>query len=169
MTVIVVLPFTFGLEPLQGLAAMIGVYVGGEAGGLITSCLLGIPGQALGGRDHVRRLPDGARRASRAARCGSASGRRSSAGCSAGSSWSPPPARSRRSRCKFGPWEYFSLFVLALSMVAGLVESSLLKGLLAGAIGLRRHRARQRPGDGRSRASRSASPSSKAAFRSCRC
>src|ERR671912_1505028 len=43
MTVIVVLPFTFGLEPLQGLACMIGVYVGGETGGLITSCLLGIP------------------------------------------------------------------------------------------------------------------------------
>ena len=33
MTVIVVLPFTFGLDPLQGLAAMIGVYVGGSAGG----------------------------------------------------------------------------------------------------------------------------------------
>ena len=45
MTVIMVLPFTFGLEPLQGLAAMIGVYVGGETGGLITSCLLGIPGK----------------------------------------------------------------------------------------------------------------------------
>jgi len=37
---------------------------------------------------------------------------------------------------QFGPWEFFSLFVLALSMVAGLVESSLLKGLLAGAFGL---------------------------------
>jgi hypothetical protein len=35
MTVIVVLPFTFGLDPLQGLAAMIGVYVGGSAGGSI--------------------------------------------------------------------------------------------------------------------------------------
>ena len=45
MTVIMVLPFTFGLEPLQGLAAMIGVYVGGESGGLIASTLLGIPGK----------------------------------------------------------------------------------------------------------------------------
>src|SRR6187455_1616487 len=45
MTVIMVLPFTFGLEPLQGLSAMIGVYVGGESGGLITSTLLGIPGK----------------------------------------------------------------------------------------------------------------------------
>src|ERR1041385_4301650 len=44
MTIIIVLPFTFGLDPLQGLAAMTGVYVGGSAGGLITACLLGIPG-----------------------------------------------------------------------------------------------------------------------------
>src|SRR5690349_25176696 len=44
MTVIVVLPFTFGLDPLQGLAAMVGVYVGGSAGGSITASLLGIPG-----------------------------------------------------------------------------------------------------------------------------
>jgi len=37
------LPFTFGLDPLQGLAAMTRVYVGGSAGGLITATLLGIP------------------------------------------------------------------------------------------------------------------------------
>jgi len=35
MTIIVVLPFTFGLDPLQGLTAMTGVYVGGSAGGSI--------------------------------------------------------------------------------------------------------------------------------------
>ena len=29
MTVILVLPFTFGMDPLQGIATMIGVYVGG--------------------------------------------------------------------------------------------------------------------------------------------
>src|SRR5512135_1614383 len=44
MTIIVVLPFTFGLDPLQGLAAMTGVYVGGSAGGLVTATLIGIPG-----------------------------------------------------------------------------------------------------------------------------
>ncbi|MBI2200291.1 MAG: tripartite tricarboxylate transporter permease, partial [Candidatus Rokubacteria bacterium] len=44
MTIILILPFTFGLDPLQGLAAMTGVYVGGSAGGLVTACLIGIPG-----------------------------------------------------------------------------------------------------------------------------
>src|SRR5678810_629642 len=47
MTIIVLLPFTYGLEPLAGLAAMTGVYVGGSAGGLITACLIGIPGTCL--------------------------------------------------------------------------------------------------------------------------
>jgi putative tricarboxylic transport membrane protein len=37
---------------------------------------------------------------------------------------------------EFGPWEYFSLFVFALSMVAGLTGDSITKGLLSGAIGL---------------------------------
>ena len=37
---------------------------------------------------------------------------------------------------EFGPWEYFSLFVLAMAMVAGLTEASLVKGLLSTAIGL---------------------------------
>jgi putative tricarboxylic transport membrane protein len=37
---------------------------------------------------------------------------------------------------EFGPWEYFSLFVFALSMVAGLTGASITAGLLSGAIGL---------------------------------
>ena len=40
MTIIVVLPFTFSLDPLQGLAAMTGVYVGGSAGGLMRASML---------------------------------------------------------------------------------------------------------------------------------
>jgi putative tricarboxylic transport membrane protein len=37
---------------------------------------------------------------------------------------------------QFGPWEYFSLFVLALAMVAGLAEASMVKSLLSAAVGL---------------------------------
>src|SRR5690606_17599403 len=37
---------------------------------------------------------------------------------------------------QFGPWEYFSLFILALAMVAGLAESSMTKGLISAGIGL---------------------------------
>ncbi len=134
MTVIVVLPFTFGLEPLQGLAAMIGVYVGGETGGLITSCLLGIPGKPSAVATTFDGFP--------MARNGEP-GRALWLGVWAsifggllGAVFlvaSTGPLASLA--LAFGAWEYFALFILALSMVAGLVESSLAKGLLSGAIG----------------------------------
>ena len=135
LTVIVVLPFTFGLEPLQGLAAMIGVYVGGETGGLITSCLLGIPGKpsavatTFDGYPMVRKGEPG--RALWLGIWASILGGLLGAIVLVGATG--PLARFA---LQFGPWEYFSLFVLALSMVAGLVEVSLAKGLLSGALGL---------------------------------
>ena len=135
MTVIVVLPFTFGLEPLQGLAAMIGVYVGGETGGLITSCLLGIPGKPSAVATTFDGFPMAKKgEPGRALWLGIwASIFGGLLGAVVLVAATGPLAKMA---LEFGPWEYFSLFVLALSMVAGLVESSLVKGLVAGAIGL---------------------------------
>jgi putative tricarboxylic transport membrane protein len=135
MTIIIVLPFTFGLDPLAGLAAMTGVYVGGESGGLVTSILLGIPGKPSA----VATMFDGFPMARRgepgraiwlgtwASFIGGLLGALFLVGATV-----PLAAFALR----FGPWEYFSLFIFALSMVAGLTEQSLLKGLLAGAIGM---------------------------------
>jgi putative tricarboxylic transport membrane protein len=135
MTIIVVLPFTFGLEPLQGLAAMIGVYVGGETGGLIASCLLGIPGKPSA----VATMFDGFPMAKRG-EPGRAVWLGIWASIFGGLLGAVVLVASTGPLAKlaleFGPWEYFSLFVLALSMVAGLVESSLVKGLVAGGLGL---------------------------------
>ncbi len=135
MTVIMVLPFTFGLEPLQGLAAMIGVYVGGESGGLITSTLLGIPGKP----SSIATMFDGFPMSKKGE-----PGRALWLGIWASffggllggifliGTTGPLAAIA----LEFGPWEYFSLFIFALSMVAGLTGASITKGLLAGAIGL---------------------------------
>jgi putative tricarboxylic transport membrane protein len=135
MTVIMVLPFTFGLEPLQGLAVMIGVYVGGESGGLITSTLLGIPGKP----SSIATMFDGFPMSQKgepgralwlgiwASLFGGLLGGIFLIGAT-------EPLASLA--LEFGPWEYFSLFVFALSMVAGLTGASITKGLLAGAIGL---------------------------------
>ena len=135
MTIIVVLPFTFGLDPLQGLAAMTGVYVGGSAGGLVTAILLGLPGTP----SSIATTFDGHTMAKRgepgralwigiwSSVCGGLLGGLFLIGATG-------PLASFA--LQFGPWEFFSLFVLALSMVAGLVEASLLKGLIAGALGL---------------------------------
>jgi putative tricarboxylic transport membrane protein len=135
MTIIIVLPFTFGLDPLAGLAAMIGVYVGGESGGLVTSSLLGIPGKpsavatTFDGFPMARRGEPG--RAVWLGTWASFIGGLLGALFLVGAT--VPLATFA---LQFGPWEYFSLFVFALSMVAGLTEQSLLKGFLSGAIGL---------------------------------
>jgi putative tricarboxylic transport membrane protein len=135
MTVIMVLPFTFGMEPLQGLAAMIGVYIGGESGGLIASCLLGIPGKP----SSVATMFDGFPMSQKgepgralwlgiwASFFGGLLGGIFLVGTTG-------PLASLA--LEFGPWEYFSLFVFALSMVAGLTGASITAGLLSGAIGL---------------------------------
>ena len=135
MTIIVALPFTYGLDPLQGLATMVGLYVGGSAGGLLTACLLGIPGTpsavatTFDGFPMARRGEPG--RAVWLGIWASCFG-----GLLGGVFLIATTGLLAKFALAFGPWEFFSLFVLALSMVAGLVESSLLKGLLAGMLGL---------------------------------
>jgi putative tricarboxylic transport membrane protein len=135
MTIIVVLPFTFGLDPLQGLAAMTGVYVGGSAGGLITAVLLGIPGTpsaiATTFDGHPMAKKGQAGRAIWLGVWASFFG-----GLLGGAFLIGATEPLARIALRFGPWEFFSLFVLALSMVAGLVGTSLLKGLTAGMLGL---------------------------------
>jgi putative tricarboxylic transport membrane protein len=134
MTIIVVLPFTFGLDPLQGLSAMTGVYVGGSAGGLVTAVLLGIPGTpsaiatTFDGHPMARKGESG--RAIWLGVWASFFG-----GLLGGVFLIAATGPLARIALQFGPWEFFSLFILALSMVAGLVESSLLKGLISGALG----------------------------------
>jgi putative tricarboxylic transport membrane protein len=135
MTVIMVLPFTFGLDPLQGLAAMIGVYVGGSAGGSITASLIGIPGTpsavatTFDGFPMTRNGEPG-----RAVWVGVAAALLG--GLLGGIFLIELTGPLASLALEFGPWEFFSLFVFALSMVAGLVGRSVTKGLLSGAIGL---------------------------------
>ena len=134
MTIIVVLPFTFGLDPLQGLSAMTGVYVGGSAGGLVTAVLLGIPGTpsaiatTFDGHPMAKKGEPG--RAIWLGIWASFFG-----GLLGGVFLITATGPLARIALQFGPWEFFSLFILALSMVAGLAETSLVKGLIAGALG----------------------------------
>jgi putative tricarboxylic transport membrane protein len=135
MTIIVVLPFTFGLDPLQGLATMTGVYVGGSAGGLVTAVLLGIPGTpsaiatTFDGHPMAKKGEPG--RAIWLGVWASFFG-----GLLGGTFLILATGPLASFALEFGPWEFFALFIFALSMVAGLVESSLAKGLLSGCLGL---------------------------------
>jgi putative tricarboxylic transport membrane protein len=135
MTVILVLPFTFGMTTLQGLTTMTGVYIGGMSGGLISACLLGIPGTpssiatTFDGFPMARRGEQG-----RALWLGIWSS--FIGGLIAGAFLVVGAVQLAEFALKFGPWEFFALFILALSIVASLSETSLIKGLIAGMFGL---------------------------------
>jgi putative tricarboxylic transport membrane protein len=135
MTIILTLPFTFGMDPVQGLATMVGVYVGGESGGLVSACLLGIPGTpsaiatTFDGFPLARKGEPG-----RAVWLGIWSS--FLGGLIAGVPLVVGATQLARLAVTFGPWEYFSLFILTLSIVASLSEQSLVKGLISGTFGL---------------------------------
>jgi putative tricarboxylic transport membrane protein len=135
MAIILTLPLTFAMEPLQGISVMLSVYVGGYTGGLISAALLGIPGTPSSVATTFDAFP--------MARNGEP-GRALSLGVWAsffGTIIStlvlivaaPPLAVVA---VRLGPWEYFSLIVFALTIVASLVGNSLIRGLIAGVIGL---------------------------------
>jgi putative tricarboxylic transport membrane protein len=130
-----VLPLTFGMTSIQGLAAMIGVLVGGLAGGQITGILLGIPGTP----SSVATVFDGHPMA-KAGEPGTALATGTWASffgglISAGilMFFTPPLANVA---LKFGPWEFFSLVLFGLTIIASLSGKSLTKGIISGIIGL---------------------------------
>ncbi|SHE79976.1 putative tricarboxylic transport membrane protein [Modicisalibacter ilicicola DSM 19980] len=135
MAIVLTLPLTFTLPPLQGIATMLAVYVGGYTGGLISAALLGIPGTPSSVATTFDAFP--------MARAGQP-GRALSLGVWAsffGALIStvvliiaaPPLAMIA---VKLGAWEYFSLIIFAMTVVASLVGKSILKGLLTGLLGL---------------------------------
>ncbi len=135
MAIVLTLPLTFTMDPLQGVATMLAVYVGGYSGGLISAALLGIPGTPSSVATTFDAFP--------MARNGQP-GRALALGIWAsffGALISaivliiaaPPLAMIA---VKLGPWEYFSLIIFAMTVVASLVGKSMLKGLMTGLLGL---------------------------------
>jgi len=135
MAIVLTLPLTFAMEPLQGIAVMLSVYVGGYTGGLISAALLGIPGTPSSVATTFDAFP--------MARSGEP-GRALSIGVWASFFgtvistivliFAAPPLALFAVR--LGPWEYFSLIVFALTVVGSLVGSSVIRGMLAGLVGL---------------------------------
>ena len=135
MAVAVLLPLTFGLSPEASLLFLAGIYMGAMFGGSITSILLRVPGTstaavvALDGYEMTRQ-----------GRAGLALGITAIGSWIAGTfsvmvlmalgPWLSTVALA------FGPPEYFALIFLGLSMITSLGSDSLVKGLIAGAIGL---------------------------------
>lgn len=135
MAVVLALPFTFGMSPIEGLSTMLGVYVGGLTGGMFASILIGIPGTPSA----IATTFDGFPMA-RQGRPGLALGL---------GLWSSffggiisavvlvflAPTLAAIG-LEFGPWDYFMLVCFALTIAASLSSGAMIKGLIAGVVGL---------------------------------
>lgn len=135
MAVVLTLPFTFAMPAEQGLATMISVLVGGLSGGLMAGILTGIPGTP----SSVATTFDGFPMA-RNGEPGFALGLGVwSSFCGGMVSavvlvlFAPQLARIG---LEFQPWDFFMLVIFALTVTASLAGKDLVKGLIAGALGL---------------------------------
>jgi putative tricarboxylic transport membrane protein len=135
MAVVLTLPFTFSMPPEQGLATMVSVLVGGLSGGLMAGILTGIPGTP----SSVATTFDGFPMA-RGGKPGLALGLGVWSSFFGGMisavllvTLAPQLARVG---LEFLPWDYFMLVVFALTITASLAGENLIKGLIAGALGL---------------------------------
>lgn len=135
MLIALTLPLTFHMNPVSAVTLLIGEYVGGISGGLITAILLRMPGTPASIVTTFDGYPMAqSNRAERALALGitaSVVGGIISWFFLAGMS----PALAKFA-LQFGPWEYFALVLMALVMLAVLAQGSLAKGLLAAALGM---------------------------------
>ena len=129
------LPITFALTKELSFAMLVAMYVGGVSGSFIAAVLIGIPGSAAS----IGTCYDGypmtkngqASRALSIGILGSFIG--NIAGILVAMLCSSSIADIALS---LGPWEYFSLCLMAITMVIGLSRGSIYKGLLAAVLGL---------------------------------
>ena len=135
MAVVLTLPFTFGMPASQGLATMVSVLVGGLSGGLMAGIMTGIPGTP----SSVATTFDGfpmARRGEPGLALGIGVWSSFSGGIISAILLVTLAPQLARIGLEFNPWDYFMLVMFALTITASLAGKNLIKGLIAGALGL---------------------------------
>lgn len=135
LAVSLALPFTFSLDKMPSIAMLLGLYCGSIYGGSITAILINTPGTPASAATCLDGYP-----MARAGRADHAIGLSTTASLFGGlfslvilvlaapqlAAWA----------LRFGPAEIFAIAVFALTCIASISEGAMLKGLMAGIIGL---------------------------------
>ena len=130
-----ILPLTFALDTNLSFCMLLGMYVGGISGSFISSVLVGIPGSAAS----IATCYDGypltqQGKASKALSIGiTASFIGTAISMIVATIFSGLIADVA---LMLGPWEYFSLCLMAITLVAGMSNGSIFKALLAAFLGI---------------------------------
>lgn len=135
MGVTLLLPFTYGMDPAAGISILLAISFGAIYGGSITAILIGTPGTPasagtmIEGRQFTARGEGGR-----------------AIGLSTFASWIGGTISALVLICvapqlaklalKFGPPEYFCLAVFGLTIIASISGKNMLKGIIAGLLGL---------------------------------
>lgn len=135
MALALMLPFTFGMQPVPAIAMLLGVFVGGMTGGSVSAVLLGIPGTPSAAATVFDGHP-----MARNGRAGVALGAAVIASTFGGLFSLLVMIllleHVAAIAIKFGPAEIFALVLFGLSTICGLAQESIVRGLIAGVIGL---------------------------------
>lgn len=135
MAVALCIPLTFGMSAVDSMALLVGLYIGGVSGGLISAILLKIPGTP----SSIATTFDGHPMAQNG-QAGKALGTGVFFSFLGGLLsflilfFISPPLASVALR--FGPFEYFAIAVFSLTMIASVSAGSTVKGLMSGLIGV---------------------------------
>jgi putative tricarboxylic transport membrane protein len=135
MGIAVVLPFTYYLSPIPGMALLLSIWVGGISGASIPAVLLKIPDNP----NAIATMNDGYPMAQKGL-AGKALGATITASFIGGIFsilvlifLAPTLAKIALA---FGPAEYFALGIFGLTILPSLSEQSIAKGLIAGILGV---------------------------------
>jgi putative tricarboxylic transport membrane protein len=135
MAMAIAIPFTFGLDPLPAIAFLVGVNKGGLVGGAVPAVLMNTPGTpdaAATAMDGYPLARDGKPlKATKMALFSSVTGDTFSDIVLITVS-APLAVLALR----MGPVEIFALMIFAFAVLSGLIGNSLLKGIIAAALGL---------------------------------
>lgn len=135
MALVLFLPMSFGMDPMNGIALLVGLYLGGISGGLISAILLKIPGTP----SSIATVFDGGPMADRG-EAGKALGVAILCSFIGGllsifalMFISPYLAKIT---LMFTSAEYFAIAVFSLTIIASLSGNSLINGILSGLLGI---------------------------------
>jgi putative tricarboxylic transport membrane protein len=135
MTVALLLPVTYGVEPVSAFIMFAGIYYGGMYGGSTTSILLNTPGES----SSVMTALEGnlmAKRGRGAQALATAAIGSFVAGTIATAALVLVAPQMVKLALQFGPEDYFALMVVAFTMVSTVLGSSVVRGITTLAIGL---------------------------------
>ncbi len=135
MALALLLPFTFGMEATPAIALLMGVFIGGMTGGSVSAILIGIPGTPSAAATVFDGYPM-AKKGEASVALGGAVIASVFGGVFSLVVMVLLLEQVASFAIKFGPAEIFALVLFGLSTICGLGERSIVRGLIAGVLGL---------------------------------